>query len=247
MAAKEFKCRVTEHRQITPTVFELLFEPEFAGTPGPEGPIDFAFEAGQFVSVIIPGAGPNGRDLRRAYSIASPPHVWPIELCVKLVEKGPGTNYLNKLRAGDEFKGFAPYGDFVYEPKADRMAVFISTGTGIAPFRAMALSQAYAEAPPNFTLCLLGVRHEDEILYQEDLDRVPGLKFVCAVSQPMGDWPGFKGRVTDYLRRPDVDAELDWANADFYLCGSGPMIAEVKTLLAEKGVAKEAIHQEKYY
>jgi ferredoxin-NADP reductase len=235
MPATEFLCRVTGHRYLTPTVFEVLFDTEN----------DLDFKAGQFVSVVVPGAGPGGRDLRRAYSIASAPHIRPIELCVKLVEKGPGTNYLNRLRPGDTFKGFAPYGDFTYEPKPDRVAVFISTGTGVAPFRSMALSQEFAENPPLHTICLLGVREESEILYPDELRGIPGLEFICAVSQPVGNWEGFRGRVTDWLRRPDLS--LDWANADFYLCGNGAMIAEVKTLLAEKGVAKEAIYQEKYY
>ena len=44
----------------------------------------------------------------------------PIELCVKLVEEGPGTNYLAKLREGDVFRVMAPYGDFVFEPKPGR-------------------------------------------------------------------------------------------------------------------------------
>lgn len=235
MPATEFKCQVTSHRWLTPTVYELCFDTEN----------DMDFQAGQFVSVVVPGAGPGGRDLRRAYSIASAPHQRPIELCIKLVENGPGTNYLNKLRAGDSFRGFAPYGDFVYETKSDRIAVFVSTGTGIAPFRSMALSQHFAENPPAHTICLFGVRDEAEILYKEEMSQIPGLEFICAISQPKGNWEGFRGRVTDYLRQPDL--ELDWASADFYLCGSGPMITEIKALLADKGVAKEAIFQEKYY
>ena len=99
---------------LTPTVLELTFEPN--------APLDF--KAGQFISIIVPGAGPGGRNLRRAYSIASPPGALPIELCVKLVEGGPGTNYLYKLRPGDEFKGFAPYGTFVYKPATGRHVCF---------------------------------------------------------------------------------------------------------------------------
>src|SRR4051812_1227394 len=188
MAAKEYRCTVKGFRMLTPTVFETTFETD--------SPVEF--EAGQFISIVIPGAGPKGRDLRRAYSIASGPETRPVELCVKLVEEGPGTNYLYKLRPGDTFRGYSPYGDFIYKPRAGRHACFISTGTGIAPFRSMALSTAYRAEKPPLTYCLLGVRTEDELLYREDMSSIPGLKWVETVSQPVGDWKGYKGRVTDY-------------------------------------------------
>src|SRR6185437_7679718 len=133
MPAKEYHCEVTGFRELTPTVFEVRFQPQ--------EPIEF--KAGQFVSIVIPGAGPKGRDLRRAYSIASQPDARPIELCVKYVEAGPGTTYLAKLRPGDVFRAWAPYGDFVYRHHPDRHVCFISTGTGIAPFRAMVFSPEF--------------------------------------------------------------------------------------------------------
>jgi CDP-4-dehydro-6-deoxyglucose reductase len=242
MGATEFRCTVKSFKMLTPTVFEVTFEGD---KTQPEHP-DFHFEAGQFVSVVVPGAGPKGRDLRRAYSIASAPHVRPIELCVKLVEEGPGTNYLYKLREGDVFRGFAPYGDFTYEPKPGRHACFVATGTGIAPFRAMALSQHYRENPPVSAWCLMGVRSEDELCYVEEMEKLPDLRWVSAVTQPASDaYTGFRGRVTDWLRAQGDD--FPWKETEYYLCGNGAMITEVKALLAEKGVEKDSIHQEKYY
>lgn len=231
----EFKCLVQAKRMLTPTVFELTFDTE--------PPLDF--QAGQFVSVIVPGAGPHGRDLRRAYSIASAPHLRPIELCIKLVEDGPGTNYLYGLKPGDSFRGVAPYGDFIYKPSPGKTACFIATGTGVAPFRSMVLSTAYRQTPPVRGICLLGVRTEDELLYMDEMPQLPGLEFVPILSQPVTPWKGFKGRVTDYLRSQALD--FPWLNTEFYLCGNGTMITEVKNILTEKGLSKEQIHQEKYY
>ncbi len=235
MPVQDFLCRVTSFRMLTPTVFETTFE-----TDKP-----LVFEAGQFISVVIPGAGPKGRDLRRAYSIASEPDARPVELCIKLVEDGPGTNYLYKLRPGDTFKGFAPYGDFVYEAKQGRHACFIATGTGIAPFRAMVLSKAYRDNPPASASCLLGVREEEELLYMDEFGKLPSLKWVPAVTRPTAAWKGFRGRVTDYLRT--LGPEYPWLQTEFYLCGNGAMIDETKALLAAHGVSKDSIHQEIYY
>ncbi len=237
MGAAEFKCIVQSFRMLTPTVFELTFETET--------PLQFA--AGQFISVVVPGAGPNGRDLRRAYSIASAPEIRPVELCIKLVEEGPGSQYLAALKLpGSTFRGFAPYGDFVYKHKLGRHALFIATGTGIAPFRAMVLSKAFQAAPPASSTCLLGVRSENELLYHDEMSQVPDLRWIPMVSQPGEQWNGFKGRVTHYLQ--SLGPEFPWRETEYYLCGNGAMIKEVKEfLLHQKGVVKESIHQEIYY
>ena len=220
---------------LTPTVFELAFETN--------NPITFL--AGQFASIVIPGAGPKGRDLRRAYSIASSPEVRPIELCVKIFEDGPGTQYLNRLRPGDTFRAFAPYGDFVFRPKEGRNACFISTGTGIAPFRSMILSDYFQQNQPPRIYSMLGVRTEDELLYQELIPQFPDIQFINALSKAPDSWGGFKGRVTDYIR--SLSPDFPWLETEYYLCGHGSMISEVKNFLWEKGITRESIHQEIYY
>lgn len=235
MKAAEYTCTVKSFTMLTPTVFEIKFVPN---TP-------FTFVAGQFASVIVPGAGPKGRDLRRAYSIASAPESPMIELCVKLVEGGPGTNYLYRLRPGDTFRVVAPYGDFVFKPKPSRGVCFIATGTGIAPFRSMMLSKDFVDQLPSRVLCMLGVRTEDEVLYTDAFKHIPGAEFIQAVSQPVGNWHGFNGRVTHYLNQ--IDGSFPWTESDYYLCGHGTMINEVKAFLTERNVPKDAIHQEIYY
>jgi ferredoxin-NADP reductase len=228
-------------KSLTPDVIELHYvaEPEFPFLPG------------QFISVLVAGKGPGGRDLRRAYSIASGPELTRngksvFELCVKLVENGPGTQYLNSLQIGDTMKGIAPYGDFVYKPKAGRHAIFIATGTGIAPFRSMVYSKIYAEQPPKSGILLFGARNQSDLLYTEELTQALGPSgLVQALSRPEGEWSGFKGRVTDWLRANE--SKIAWTETEFYLCGNGAMIDEVKQILAGKGVEKTAIHQEVYY
>lgn len=241
MKAIPVECTVISNIPLTPTVFEIKFKTNS----------EFTFKGGQFISIIIPGAGPSGRDLRRAYSIASSSEEAPIELCIKLVENGPGTNYLYKLKAGDVFKGMVPYGDFCFEKKEDKGVCFIATGTGIAPFRSMLRSKSFLENPPKKSVLLLGVREEDELLYVNEFSDYPigtgKLHFAPCVSRPKtSSFSGFKGRVTDYLRSLK-ETGFQYNEVEYYLCGGGAMIDEVKTILAENGVAKEAIHVEVYY
>ncbi len=236
MAAQEFQCEVKSIRMLTPTVFELAFQ-----TNRP-----FEFIGGQFASIVIPGAGPKGRDLRRAYSIASTPGGSPVELCIKRVESGPGSQYLYALKPGQVFRAFAPYGDFIYKKRSGRRVCFIATGTGVAPFRSITQSKDFQASLPISTLCLFGVREESELLYMDDFAKLPFVTWVPMLSQPRTEnWNGRLGRVTNYLR--EQGAKFPWLETDYYLCGSGAMIDEVKLILMGKGVTKDSIHQEIYY
>jgi ferredoxin-NADP reductase len=228
--------KVVHKKQLTHDVFELHLE---SNPP-------FQFQPGQFYSIVIPGAGPGGRDLRRAYSIASSPENPIIELCVKLVDGGPGTNFLNNLKIGDVCKGMAPYGDFVFKTKPGKDVIFVATGTGIAPYRAMIYSKVYAENKPRKTTLLFGARDKNDLLYSEEMREILGDNMVETLSRCEGDLGNcHKGRVTDWLR--GNAATIHWHETEFYLCGNGAMIDEVKAILAGHGVEKHSIHQEVYY
>jgi ferredoxin-NADP reductase len=221
---------------VTPTVFHLTFKTD----------PDFEFKPGQFISVLIPGAGPQGRDLRRAYSIAASPEERPLHICVRLVAQGPGTNYLAKLKAGDTFKAQAPFGEFVYKTKPERRVCWIATGTGISPFRSMAMSRLFRESSPVSTLCLFGSTDETELLYHDLFSGFDHLEWKVCLSRPTPAWKGYKGRVTHYLE--SLGDAFPWMETDFYLCGNGAMIEETKKFLMQgKGVPKEAVFQEVYY
>ncbi len=231
----EYQCEVAESNRLTPSVFELKFRTDH--------PLDF--KAGQYVSIVVPSPNPGEKPLRRPYSIASAPGIHPIELCIQEIPHGPGSNFLAKLRPGDRFTAHAPYGYLLYHPKPDRDAIFIATGTGIAPFRSMVMSQEYMKSPPRRATCLLGVRTKPEILYQSDFHSLTMRWVPCLSKESVCEEPSCKGRVTQYLR--DHADEIEWAKTEFYLCGNGAMIDEIRVLLKERGVLKESIHQEIYF
>ncbi len=234
--AKEVICKVIHKIWLTPTVVGIRFEPNKR----------FKFDPGQFMSVVIPKpfAPPlSPKRLRRIYSIASAPENG-YELSVKITG-GPGPAYLASLSKGDVFVASAPYGDFVFDPQPGRNACFVSTGTGIAPFRSIIQSRHFKEHLPERAMSLFGARTTDEILYQGEFAK-HGVEEIFAISRPESTWPGYQGRVTDYLNQ--LPADWPWHSTQFYLCGSGDMVSEVKKLLKNgRGVPDEAIHAEVYF
>lgn len=232
----EVVCTVTENINLTDTVFLLKFDLSQA----------VPFKPGQYISTVIPGAGVEGRNLRRPYSVASGPEDRSVELCIKLVDKGPGSTFLKTRKPGDTFSSFFPYGHFVYVPKPERNLVFLATGTGISPFRSFVRSELFKNNRPKKVTTLFGVREDTEILFKEEFLRVEGMKFIECVSRPESPgFSGYKGRITDYLKQNARQLELN--SSEFYLCGNGAMISEMKEFLMLNGVEKTSIHQEIYF
>src|SRR2546422_6736717 len=95
----------------------------------------FGFVAGQWLS--LKANKPDGEEISRAYSIASPPgDDNRFALCLNRVQEGFMSNFLCDMKEGDEIHCQGPFGDFILRPPL-RDTVFIATGTGIAPFRSM--------------------------------------------------------------------------------------------------------------
>ncbi|PIW64925.1 MAG: hypothetical protein COW12_04270 [Candidatus Omnitrophica bacterium CG12_big_fil_rev_8_21_14_0_65_45_16] len=214
--------------------FKLAFAP---GT-------EFDFDAGQFASIMIPSQEP-GKVVKRAYSIASPPQ-WKgsIELCLKLVKDGFATNYMWGLKEGDSVQIQAPLGRFVPKQPLPKTLVYVSTGTGIAPFRAI-YHDLLSKGTPVEIWNIFGNRYEDEIIYKEEFEELArkhsNFKNVFTVSRPK-TWTGEKEYVQFMLKKYIQNGQ----DKNLYICGLTNMINEVEKTALEIGFEKTHIHYEKY-
>ena len=214
--------------------FELVFD---AGKGMP-------FLPGQFASVVLPQ--PDGKVIRRAYSIASPPEEKQhLVLIIKRVEGGTVTNWFWGLKPGDRFRVQGPFGKFILPDPLDFEPVFIATGTGVAPFRSMIHSLLRGGFRGRMSL-IFGTRYDTMIPYhQEWLDlcsRHPNLTYIPTVSRPGPGWKGETGyaqhQVGKFLRDP--------AGKRVYICGLNEMIQAVQEACLKAGFKKEQILYEKY-
>ena len=130
------------------------------------------FVPGQWLS--LKASTPDGEEITRAYSIASPPSEDArFAFCLNRVQDGFMSNYLCDMKEGDEITFQGPFGAFILRPPL-RDTVFIATGTGIAPFRSMLhwlLADALRHQDRQFWL-LFGVRYEQDIYYREEFERL---------------------------------------------------------------------------
>jgi NAD(P)H-flavin reductase len=236
MPLQLFRAAVCRIRDLTHDVRELdlrLMEPP-----------QLTFKAGQFVSFEV-GQNEKKQALIRPYSIASPPSRPDVlTLLFNLVPGGPGSTYLFSLKEGDEthFKG--PAGTFRLRDDPARDHLFVATGTGIAPIRAMLLTLFEQDAACAVTL-FWGLRSRQDLYYQDELaawaKAHPKFMFITTLSRPEDDWQGERGRVTRLVEERVTSVN----NLAVYLCGNSGMIQDVTGTIQKKGLCP--IYREKYY
>jgi CDP-4-dehydro-6-deoxyglucose reductase len=238
-----FDARLAEARPLSPSVRGLVFE-RVDGAP-------FVFEAGQWVSLVLPL--PEG-ELRRAYSIASAPDgTARFELAVTHVSKGPGSSLLHTLAPGTTaatLRTVGPQGFFTRPLIEAGPSLFIATGTGIAPFRSMILAARAAKSPHPMTL-LFGVRHEEDILYRDELHalaREPGIRVEITLSQPGPEWKGRRGYVQTHVKELWADLVAKGGGTPHaFACGLHKMVGSARELLRkEVGLERKQVHTERY-
>jgi ferredoxin-NADP reductase len=187
-----------ERRPLSDNTFEAVF----SRPPG------FDFTAGQRIRLVHKG-------LERDYSLVNAPDDAALVLCIRRVAAGTFSPLLFSTPIGTAFTFSGPHGYFVSRP-SERPSIFVATGTGIAPFAAMARSGV-----SGFSL-LHGVRQTVDGYYAS-LFRAKARRYVICLSEEEPCEAGtFHGRVTDYLA-----SQLEPDRYDFYLCGRTEMIRDV--------------------
>ena len=211
-----------------------------------EGVNHFGYVPGQWLSVKA--VSPDGEEITRAYSIASPPSEnGHVAFCLNRVEEGFMSNYLCNLKARATVSFQGPFGDFILRPPL-RDTVFIATGTGIAPFRSMLqwlLAEKERYQDREFWL-LFGARTAADLYYREEFEQLAAkhanFHFMPTLSRAPEEWKGLRGYVQEHLgeivgMRTDMHA---------YICGLDKMVKANRELLKSLGWDRTSIRYEKY-
>jgi CDP-4-dehydro-6-deoxyglucose reductase len=227
------RARLIESRTIGPEIKHFVFEVTDVER--------FDYTPGQFVSFSETVAG---RTITRAYSLASAPAGNRFDLCLNRVREGIFSPFLFDLSPGAEVEMRPALGYFVpREPFRD--AVFVATGTGIAPFRGFLQCRRVNESTASVTL-LFGARYEESLVYREEFDRLterrPGFVFMPTLTRPGSYWTGRAGRVQQHLD----EALGGRTDLDVYICGLKEMVDDVRQMLKSRGFDRKRILYEKY-
>src|SRR5579864_331899 len=181
-----FSGRLVRARALSPSVRELSFE-RTDGRP-------MSFEPGQWVNVTVPGGSEPGTEIKRSYSLASPPDGSPnFDIAVTRVQAGPVSTWLHAVELGAVLPFSGPQGFFTRPAVAGPPSLMVATGTGVTPMRSM-IRAAIAAGSEARIMLLLGVRHEDDTLYADEFGALARdhafFRFETTLSQPKDSWIG---------------------------------------------------------
>ncbi|CAN5751731.1 ferredoxin--NADP reductase [soil metagenome] len=215
-------------------------------------PLDF--EPGQYLTI---GCESNGKLIQRPYSVASSPREMDdgYEFYVRLVNGGLFTPLLWRLPVGHGMSMRGPKGKFVLEPEDDRQHVFISSGTGIAPFISM-IKTLLRDGRPRRAIFLHGASYEYDLGYRELLedwqaDGTYPLTYVPTLSRDKAPenagWNGRGGRVEAIVAPVYDELGLTPDNSIAYICGNPDMISAVDAMLLERGFPEDQVKKELYW
>lgn len=220
----------------------------FDGDPVP-------FEPGQYMTT---GVVTDGKMLQRPYSVASAPSVAGTEGYEFFVRHVPVirfTTALWRLSVGHRMRMIGPKGKFMLEPDDNRTHLYVSTGTGIAPFISM-IRETMAQGKPRKTVILNGCSFAPELGYRAELeaweqDPAYRLTYVPTVSRPNdprnAGWTGKVGRAEQVVEAVCKEQGLKPDRTVVYICGNPEMILNVERVLMDRGFPEFHVKKELYW
>jgi len=234
--------RVDQHENLA------YFWVRFDGDPTP-------FEPGQYMTI---GVFVDGRIVQRPYSVASAPvdaGDTGYEMYLRLVQGGTFTPILWDLPVGHRMRMIGPKGKFMLEPSDDRVHLFVSSGTGNAPFIAM-MRQMLADGRPRKAVFLNGVSYARDLGYRDLVERWESsgeypVRYIPTVSRPddpaNAEWTGRTGRVETIVEPIFNELGLRPEGTVAYLCGNPDMIITAEQTLLGLGMPEDAVKKELYW
>jgi CDP-4-dehydro-6-deoxyglucose reductase, E3 len=219
--AKTIPCRINALQRVTSDVLKVSLR-----TPPGNA---LRYLPGQHVSIV-------GREgARRSYSLANAPRPdGVLELHIRYISGGVMSSFwFNEARVNDLLRLEGPLGSFCLRDLHATTLIFLATGTGIAPVKAML--QEIAELPELVREKKLyvywGVRKLGELYESMVFDGLE-ITFVPVLSSIDSGWNGRRGYVQEALVADGVPLQ----DAVIYACGSNEMIHSAQVLLRSSGL-----------
>lgn len=217
---KTMPARIVSIKRLAPDIVEVVLK-----TP-PASPMRFL--PGQYVDVLAGG-------VRRSYSLANAPRAdGLLELLVKRYPGGVLSEYwFERAQPNDLIRIEGPFGTFFLREEAPTNIVFLATGTGIAPVKALLeeLSADPARAAQHRLSVFWGNREAESFCW-DPVGLGLDVGFHHLLSGANTSWGGKRG----YVQQAAVHHGIDPDDTVIYACGSNAMIASAREAMLALGL-----------
>ncbi len=234
ITVKTIPCRVQKMEQRAPDVMVLSLK-----LPANER---MQFLAGQYIDILLKDQKP------RSFSLANAPHDDEfLELHIRNITGGAFTHHVfEEMKERDILRFMGPLGTFFLREDSDKPIIFVASGTGFAPIKAIIEHALYIgiKRPMHF---YWGARKLAD-LYM--LDKAAeweksGIKFTPVLSDapPEDAWQGRTG----FVHSAVLDDYRDLSAHDVYVCGA-PVVVEAahRDFTSKRGLPNEAFYSDAF-
>jgi CDP-4-dehydro-6-deoxyglucose reductase len=203
------------------------------------------FLAGQYVDLVLRGSE------RRSFSMANAPHDDElVQLHVRHVAGGQFTDHVfGKMKERDILRFEGPHGTFFLREDSEKPIVFVASGTGFAPIKAV-LEHAFNKGLARQMVLYWGGRRPKD-LYMNELalkwaaEHPLQFKYVPVISDalPEDAWAGRTG----FVHRAVMEDFPDLSSHQVYACGVPIMVDSAKRdFIAACRLAEEEFYADSF-
>jgi ring-1,2-phenylacetyl-CoA epoxidase subunit PaaE len=211
---------------------------------------EYQFKQGQYITVKLTV---NGEELRRSYSICTSPYSEKeLRVAVKEVKDGRASTLMNRTwKVGDVVEVMTPMGNFssVLSGNNKKHYVLFAGGSGITPMMSILKSVLYIEKQSTVTLVYAN-RDEESVIFKAEIDKLISenadrVKVLNVYDNPKTQVSDLQKGLLSVDRVKAIVENYGGVNADeYFICGPGPMMENIKQALEGLKIAKEKIHIE---
>lgn len=199
---------------------------------------NFKYLPGQYIDIIAF----NG--IRRSYSVANICADNLLELHIRSVDGGLLSDYwFNGAKENDLLRLNGPLGTFFLRDIEGKDLIFVATGTGIAPVKAILedLEKTGKIEQAKSVTVVWGGRYEQDLYF--DVQEISSkFQYIPVLSRSKEGWNGKKGYVQDVV--PELMPNLE--NAVVYACGSEEMISSAKKKFFGSGLDDKKFYSDAF-
>lgn len=193
---------------------------------------NFGYNSGQYVNVTK-------GIIKRSYSIANAyKENGMLTFFIKKYENGLMSKYWFEIaKVNDLLRIEGPLGSFFLRENEQENIIFLATGTGVAPIKAILenLSKSEDQFRNKNLWLFVGARYENDLFWDpSELSNFNNIIYIPVLSRASKEWEGEKGYVQDIVIKLKISLE----KSQVYACGSDNMIEAAKKTLIEKGLNK---------
>ncbi|MER1968354.1 CDP-6-deoxy-delta-3,4-glucoseen reductase [Castellaniella sp. GW247-6E4] len=223
---RKMPVRVLALQPLAPDVIEITLQ-----LPSAEA---YRYNPGQYLEFILK----DGR--RRGYSMAAPPgEDHTVRLHVRHMPGGAFTSQVfgvgaAPLKVRDILRIEGPLGSFFLREDSDKPLIFLASGTGFAPIKAI-IEQMLVDGIQRPAVLYWGGRRPADLyldaLAREWEARLPGFRYVPVVSEalPQDGWTGREG----FVHRAVMEDFPDLSGRQVYACGAPVMVEAARRDFAQ--------------